>query len=150
MTRTAVRTTLCWLLVASSQLAWAQPKPLQHDAEHYILLQQHAESWAKEDRLIDARLAEVRAKNGGKAPNVVYILLDDLGFGEIGMPDLDVIRGYSTPRMSQLAREGLTFSRMYTEPSCTPTRVAISFLRIVTQSGLYRSGRPLPAHPEPA
>jgi arylsulfatase len=97
-----------------------------HDAEHYILLQQHGQTWATEDKQIDARLAELRRKNGGKPPNFVYILLDDLGFGEIGMPNLDVIRGYSTPRISKLADEGLSLMRMYTEPSCTPTRVAMS------------------------
>ena len=32
-------------------------------------------------------------------------LLDDLGFGEIGMPSLDVIRGYSTPSIDRLASE---------------------------------------------
>ena len=65
--------TLSILLLALPQLCLADAKrgEIQHDAEHYMLLQQHAESWAKEDRLIDARLAEVRAKNGGKAPNVV-------------------------------------------------------------------------------
>ncbi len=74
-----------------------------HDAEHNVLAAQHGERWAKEDQEIGARLAEIREKNGGKPPNIVYILLDDLGFGEIGMPDLDVIRGYSTPRISQFA-----------------------------------------------
>jgi hypothetical protein len=37
-----------------------------------------------------------------KPPNIVYILLDDVGFGEIGMDELSVIRGYKTPRMSKL------------------------------------------------
>ncbi len=66
----------------------------------------------------------IREKNGGSRPNIVYILLDDLGFGEIGMPSLDVIRGYSTPRMSALESESLAFMRMYTEPACTPSRAA--------------------------
>ena len=81
----------------------AAEEPIIHDAEHYVIEAQHGEQWAKEDAEIDAKLAEIRAKNDGKPPNIVYILLDDLGFGEIGMPDLDVIRGYSTPRISQFA-----------------------------------------------
>jgi arylsulfatase len=100
-----------------------------------VLLRQHAERWAQEDREIDTRLARLRARHGGKQPNIVYILLDDLGFGEIGMPDLEVIRGYSTPRIAKLAREGLTFSRMYTEPSCTPTRVAMMTGRYAVRTG---------------
>ena len=106
-----------------------------HDAEHYILQAQHGERWAGEDTEIDAKLAEIRKKNGGKPPNIVYILLDDLGFGEIGMPDLDVIRGYSTPRISQLATEGLSLMRMYTEPSCTPTRAAMLTGRYAARTG---------------
>jgi arylsulfatase len=118
-----------------SQPVWAQQKPLQHDAEHSVLLGQHAQRWAQEDRQIDAKLAGVRAKHGGKAPNIVYILLDDLGFGEIGMPSLDVIRGYSTPNIARLESEGLSFSRMYTEPTCTPTRVAMMTGRYAVRTG---------------
>jgi len=46
-----------------------------------------------------------------------------------------VIRGYSTPRISRLAREGLTFSRMYTEPSCTPTRAVVMTGRYAVRTG---------------
>ncbi len=126
---------LCLLLASGSHPAWAQQKPLQHDAEHYILLRQHAKRWSQEDQKIDARLADIRAKNGGKSPNIVYVLLDDLGFGEIGMPSLDVIRGYKTPNINRLAREGLSFSRMYTEPSCTPTRAALMTGRYAVRTG---------------
>ncbi len=121
-------------ITLNAAVATAQDR-IVHDAEYSILLQQHGERWAVEDRQVDVRLADIRKKNGGKPPNIVYILLDDLGFGEIGMPDLDVIRGYSTPRISQLAREGLTFSRMYTEPSCTPTRVAMMTGRHPVRTG---------------
>ena len=116
-------------------VAQAQSGKIIHDAEHNILAAQHGKRWAKEDKEIDAKLAEIRKKNGGKPPNIVYILLDDLGFGEIGMPDLDVIRGYSTPRISQFAAEGLSLMRMYTEPSCTPTRVAMMTGRYAVRTG---------------
>ncbi len=109
---------------------------IQHDAEHYILEAQHREQWTKEDIYIDNKLAEIRKKNGGKPPNIVFILLDDLGFGEIGMPSLDVIRGYSTPRISNFAEESLSFMRMYTEPSCTPTRVSMMTGRYAARTGM--------------
>ena len=108
---------------------------LRHDAEHYILQAQNGEKWASEDTKVTQILSEVRSRHGNKPPNIVYILLDDLGFGEIGMPDLDVIRGYSTPRMSQLSSEGLSFMRMYTEPSCTPTRAAFLTGRYAVRTG---------------
>jgi arylsulfatase len=122
-------------LITGATASQAEEGKILHDAEHYVLAAQHGERWAKEDTEIDARLAKLREANGGKPPNIVYILLDDLGFGEIGMPNLDVIRGYATPRIAQLADEGLSLMRMYTEPSCTPTRAAMQTGRYAVRTG---------------
>jgi arylsulfatase len=124
------------LLVFGVVAAQAANKEIIRDAEYYILEAQNGERWKADDKEIDARLAELRKANGGKPPNIVYILLDDLGFGEIGMPDLEVIRGYATPNIDALAREGLSLQRMYTEPSCTPTRVAMMTGRHPVRTGL--------------
>ena len=129
-----------WRLLLVLSLLWptvvaAEEPPIIHDAEHYVLLDQLADRWGQEDAEINEKLAGIRDANGGKAPNIVYILLDDLGFGEIGMPDLDVIRGYSTPNISEFAEEGLSFMRMYTEPSCTPTRAAMMTGRYAIRTG---------------
>jgi arylsulfatase len=96
---------------------------LTHDAEYYILEAQNGEKWAADDKAVEEKLAALREKNGGKPPNIIYILIDDMGFGEIGMPDMSVTRGYKTPNLDAMAKEGLSLQRMYTEPSCTPTRV---------------------------
>ena len=96
-----------------------------HDAEYYVLERQHAKKWAEDNKAVDARLAEIRKANGGKPPNILFILIDDIGFGEIGEPYLNYVRGYETPNINKFADEGLRFMRMYTEPSCTPTRVAL-------------------------
>jgi len=121
-----------------------------HDAEYAIIAAQNGEAWAADDKAIDKKLADIRKKNGGKPPNIVYILLDDVGFGEIGMDNLSVIRGYKTPNMSALASQGMSLNRMYTEPSCTPTRVAMMTGRYPTRTGLTEakatmSGDGLPA-----
>ncbi|VVS91276.1 sulfatase-like hydrolase/transferase [Desulfoluna spongiiphila] len=110
-------------------------KKIIHDAEYAILEAQNGEQWAEDDKAIEKKLADLRKKNGGKPPNIVYILLDDVGFGEIGMDELSVIRGYKTPHMSKLAKEGMSLQRMYTEPSCTPTRVAMMTGRYPTRTG---------------
>jgi arylsulfatase A-like enzyme len=110
--------------------------PLIHDAEHYILEAQLGEQWQKDDKAISSQLAGIRKKNGGKPPNIVYILLDDVGYGEIGTPDLTPSRGYSTPNIDEFAAEGLTLMRMYSEPSCTPTRVAMMTGRYPSRTGL--------------
>lgn len=71
-----------------------------HDAEYYVLERQHAEQWAADDAEVDKRLAEIREANGGKPPNILYILIDDIGFGEIGEPYLNYVRGYETPSIN--------------------------------------------------
>lgn len=49
-------------------------------------------------------------------------MIDDMGFGDMGLLELNAIRGYSTPAINEFADEGMRLARMYTEPSCTPTR----------------------------
>jgi arylsulfatase A-like enzyme len=109
-------------------------EPIQHDAEHYMLLAQHGDRWAQEDVAIEAKLAEIRQANGGKPPNILFVLIDDVGFGEMGDPVLNQVRGYSTPNINAFARESLTFSRMYSEPTCTPTRTALLTGRLPVRS----------------
>ncbi len=110
-------------------------KKIVHDTEYYILEAQHAKQWAADDKVVDAKLAKFRQKNGGKPPNLLYILIDDIGFGDLGIPELNAVRGYKTPNINKFAREGMRFVRMYTEPSCTPTRVAF-----MTGRQPYRNG----------
>ena len=106
-----------------------------HDAEFYILQAQNGEKWAKEDQKLEQKLVEFRKKNGGKPPNIFYILIDDIGFGDLGSETLNAIRGYKTPGINEIAGEGMRMARMYTEPSCTPTRVAF-----MTGRQPYRNG----------
>jgi arylsulfatase len=129
------RTIAAFLVATAPFVAIAEKGPIIHDAEYRIIERQHGDRWAVEDTEIDAKLAEIRKNNGGKPPNILYILLDDVGFGEIGTPDLDVIRGYSTPNIASFAEQGMFMARMYTEPSCTPTRVAFMTGRHPVRTG---------------
>ena len=124
------------LILPLLSLAGEKNVSIQHDAEYAILEAQNGEAWADDDKAIDKKLTEIRKKNGGKPPNIVYILLDDVGFGEIGMDELSVIRGYKTPKISAFAKEGLSLQRAYSEPSCTPTRVAMMTGRYPVRTGL--------------
>ena len=114
----------------------AMAADLVHDAEFYVLKQQNAERWAEEDRALDERLEAFRKNNGGKPPNIFYILIDDIGFGDLGSETLNAIRGYKTPAINTIAREGMRLARMYTEPSCTPTRVAFMTGRQPFRNGM--------------
>jgi len=95
-----------------------------HDGEYQFLQKQHAEAWAAEDLEIEGKLEEIRAKNGGKRPNILYILIDDVSFGQMGDKKMNYVMGIKTPNINKLSEEGVSLMRMYTEPSCTPTRAA--------------------------
>jgi arylsulfatase A-like enzyme len=125
--------------LSATPFAMAQDKPIIHDAEHYILLDQHGEKWATEDKQVREKLAEIRENNGGKQPNIIYILVDDVGMGELGSPILNNVRGYKTPNINKFATQGLALSRMYTEPSCTPTRAAFLTGRLPVRSHMLEA-----------
>ena len=134
-----LKTKLSHLAIASCILApitMLSAGDIIHDAEYSILESQHAEKWAKDDKVVDTKLENFRKKNGGKSPNIIYILVDDLSFGEMGIPELNYIRGSKTPNINKFADESLSFMRMYTEPSCTPSRVAMMTGRHPVRNGL--------------
>ncbi len=112
-----------------------------HDAEYYILERQNREKWTAENERLDAKLAELRAQHG-TPPNIVYILWDDTTFGAVGFPTLQKNYGYTTPNLNRMAAEGINFTRMYTEPSCTPTRVAFLTGRHPVRCGMAMVGMP--------
>ena len=58
-------------------------------------------------------------------PNVVFILADNVGYGDLGSYGGGELRGAPTPRLDQLAREGLRFTQFLVEPACTPSRAAL-------------------------
>ena len=115
---------------------FASAEEIIHDGEYYFLEARHGEKWAKEDKEIDAKLAEIRKNNGGKRPNILYILIDDVSFGQMGNRAMNYVTGIQTPRINDFADQGLSLMRMYTEPSCTPTRAAMLTGRHPVRSGL--------------
>ncbi len=130
------RSALAISLACGAFTGSAMADKIVHDAEYYILEAQHGKKWAADDKKMDAKLAEFRKKNNGKSPNILYVLVDDLSFGEMGIPELNYIRGSKTPNINKFADESLSFMRMYTEPSCTPSRVAMMTGRHPVRNGL--------------
>ncbi|SCY78419.1 sulfatase-like hydrolase/transferase [Desulfoluna spongiiphila] len=127
---------LCLAVIALSMGSSACASGIVQDGEFNFVKAQHLEQWSEQDKQIDTKLAEIREKQGGKRPNILYILIDDVGFGEFGIPELNYVRGTQTPRINKLSDEGLSFMRMYTEPSCTPTRTAMMTGRHPVRTGL--------------
>ncbi|HVY68612.1 MAG TPA: sulfatase-like hydrolase/transferase, partial [Verrucomicrobiae bacterium] len=58
-----------------------------------------------------------------RPPNIVFILVDDLGWADLAC---NGSKSYKTPNIDRLAREGARFSQAYTAaPICSPTRASI-------------------------
>jgi arylsulfatase A-like enzyme len=72
----------------------------------------------------------------GKKPNILFILADNIGYGDIGVYGGGELRGAPTPRIDQLAAESLRLTQFLVEPGCTPSRAALMTGRYSIRSGL--------------
>jgi arylsulfatase A-like enzyme len=82
------------------------------------------------------------ARAGDRPPNIVLMLSDNLGFGEIGVYGGGVLRGAPTPRLDRLAAEGMRFTNFNVELECTPSRSALMTGRLPVRSGTWRAASP--------
>ena len=69
-------------------------------------------------------------------PNILFILADNVGFGDLGVYGGGELRGAPTPRIDQLAAESLRLTQFLVEPGCTPSRAALMTGRYSIRSGL--------------
>lgn len=80
--------------------------------------------------------ASARARAQAK-PNILVILVDNLGYGELGVYGGGATRGAPTPRLDRLAAEGLRLTNMNMETQCTPSRSSLMTGRFAIRSGTY-------------
>ena len=71
-------------------------------------------------------------------PNVILIVTDDQGWGDLGIHDNPFI---NTPNINQLASNSARFKRFYVSPVCSPTRAEILTGRYHPRSGVYSTSR---------
>ena len=81
--------------------------------------------------LMNPSFAEAQ-KSQQKKPNIIFILADDLGIGDVGCYGAD---NYKTPNIDKLASQGIRFTQAYTAPLCGPSRAMI-----LTGRHLFRTG----------
>ncbi|MCF6313009.1 MAG: arylsulfatase [Verrucomicrobiales bacterium] len=70
----------------------------------------------------------------GKKPNIVVILTDDQGWGDLSLNGNSNLK---TPNIDQLARDGASFDRFFVCPVCSPTRAEFLTGRYHARSGIY-------------
>src|SRR5262245_55627442 len=78
------------------------------------------------------------AKAQEKNPNIVFMLVDNLGYGELGVYGGGLLRGAPTPRIDKLASEGMRLLNFNVESQCTATRSAFMTGRFSIRSGTYK------------
>jgi arylsulfatase A-like enzyme len=77
------------------------------------------------------------AQAADKKPNIVFILTDNVGYGELGVYGGGILRGAPTPRIDRLAAEGMRLLNFNVEAQCTPSRSALMTGRFSIRSGTY-------------
>jgi len=76
------------------------------------------------------------ARAQSSKPNILFIVSDDTGYGDLGPYGGGIGRGMPTPNIDRMAMEGMTFFSFYAQPSCTPGRAAMQTGRIPNRSGM--------------
>jgi arylsulfatase A-like enzyme len=86
--------------------------------------------------LVFMALATQAVAQQPQKPNVVFILADNVGYGDLGSYGGGELRGAPTPRLDQLAREGVRLTQFLVEPACTPSRAALMTGQYSIRNGL--------------
>ncbi len=81
----------------------------------------------------------IKAKEAKTQPNIVIVMLDDLGYSDLGCYGGEV----RTPNIDLLAENGLRFTQFYNAARCCPTRAALLTGLYPHQVGLASNGRSL-------
>ncbi len=75
-------------------------------------------------------------------PNIVYILVDNWGWGDLSVQGGTI----STPNIDNLASQGIRLTNFNVQNQCTPTRSALHTGRLPIRSGTYKV--PAPGEPD--
>src|SRR5262245_7925966 len=84
--------------------------------------------------LLAGLAAVVALGQNQRKPNIVVILADDLGYGDLGAFGAPNIR---TPRLDAMAAEGQKWTNFYVQPVCSPSRAALLTGRLPVRNGMF-------------
>jgi len=80
-------------------------------------------------------IAPTNAQQASK-PNVIMIMTDDVGWGDLGSYGGGIMRGAPTPNLDRMAAEGMRFLNYYGQSSCTAGRASFITGRIPIRTAL--------------
>src|SRR5262245_63337604 len=86
---------------------------------------------------LSLRADRAAAQAPATKPNILFMLVDNLGYGELGVYGGGATRGAPTPRIDKLASEGTRLTNMNMEAQCTPSRSSILTGRYAIRSGTH-------------
>jgi arylsulfatase A-like enzyme len=81
---------------------------------------------------VTSNTSPVQAAVSAKQPNIIFVLVDDLGWGDVGYHGSPI----KTPTLDGLAKRGVELNRYYTYAICSPTRAALMTGRSSLETGI--------------
>ncbi|WP_298365777.1 sulfatase [uncultured Lutibacter sp.] len=85
-------------------------------------------------QLISCKNSEITSKEITKKPNIVFVLVDDLGYADVGF---NGSKYFETPNLDALAKKSLVLNNAYMYPTCSPSRTAIFTGKQSFRTGVY-------------
>ena len=91
------------------------------------------DAWVARPEII---MAQAEVGGPSRRPNVVLVLTDDQGYGDLGVHGNPVLR---TPNIDAFAREAISFSNFHVSPTCSPARAALLTGRDSNRTGVWHT-----------
>ena len=80
------------------------------------------------------------ASESKQRPNIVIVLMDNFGYGEVGVYGGGILRGAATPNIDSIAAEGFQLTNYNVEAECTPSRSALMTGRYGVRTRVRQDG----------
>ena len=81
-------------------------------------------------------LAQNDSEQQSRRPNVILVITDDQGYGDVGFHGNSMIQ---TPSMDALAQQSVRLADFHVDPTCSPTRSALLSGRYSTRTGVWHT-----------
>ena len=90
------------------------------------------------ERILLVAFVLLAAQLPAASPNIIFILADDMGYGQTGYYNHPVLK---TPNLDAMAANGIRFDRFYAgAPNCSPTRATVLTGRTNDRTGEHNHG----------